>query len=277
MSGSPQRTDPGPASETVRADLLARITSAREYRHAGDYSAAAETLREAIAAAEATLGPDAVELGVLLNELGIVGKYAGDFTAAEAAYRRALAIEDRREARAGANAAGLLHNLAGLAHSRGDAEAALRLAQQGIEIRAGLACPDPEGLAADRAALAAILVDLRRFGEARIALDETLRGGVPRYDTAVALHNLGSARFREGHPGRAAVLLRRALVLKRAELGADHPDLAVTLHNLGRCLESLGWRRLARRQWQRAVAVLDGAVATDHPTLIACRRQLAGG
>jgi len=272
---STQRTDPTP--EPVRADLLARMTSAREHRHAGDYPASARVLREAVAAAEAALGPAAAELGVLLNELGIVGKYAGDFPTAEAAYRRALDIEERRGARGGANAASLLHNLAGLAHARGDAETALRLAHQGIEIRAALACPDPQGLAADRAALAAILVDLRRFGEARSVLDETLRGGVPRYDTAVALHNLGSARFREGHPGRAAVLLRRALVLKRAELGADHPDLAVTLHNLGRCLEALGWRRMARRQWLRAVAVLDGAVAVDHPTLIACRRHLAGG
>jgi len=275
MSASTQHTAPGPGP--VRVGLLAQMTTAREHWRAGDYPAAARVLRDAVAAAEATLGPDAVECGVLLNELGIVGKYAGDFTAAEAAYRRALAIEERRGLPAGANAAGLLHNLAGLAHARGDTETALRLARRGIEVRAALPFPDPAGLAADRAALAAILVDLRRYGEARIVLDETLRGGVPRYDTAVALHNLGSSRYREGHPGRAAVLLRRALALKRAELGADHPDLAVTLHNLGRCLEKLGCRRLARRQWRRAVAVLDGAVAADHPTLIACRQRLTAG
>jgi tetratricopeptide (TPR) repeat protein len=258
---------------TLAAGLAARITSAHRRRRAGDYPAAAKVLRVAIAAADAALGPDAVECGTLLNELGMVAKFAGNFVEAEAAYRRALAIEGSR-GEAGAMTADILHNLAGLAHARGDAESALTLAQRGIDVRRCLPSPDAGGLAEDRAALAAILIDLGRHAQARPMLDELLRGRPPRYDTAVALHNLGSSQYRQGNPGRAAVALHRALALKRAELGRRHPDLAITLYNLGRCLESLGWRRLARRQWRRALVVLDGAVAADHPTLIACRQQL---
>lgn len=258
---------------TLAAGLAVRTTSAHEHRRAGDYPAAAKVLRTAIAAADAALGPDGAECGTLLNELGMVAKAAGNFVEAEAAYRRALAIEGSR-GEAGAMTADILHNLAGLAHARGDAESALTLAQRGIGIRRGLLPHDACGLAADRAALAAILIDLGRHAQARPMLDEPLRGGAPRYDTAVALHNLGSSQYRQGNPGRAAVTLHRALALKAAELGRRHPDLAITLYNLGRCLESLGWRRLAHRQWRRALAVLDGAVAADHPTLVACRQQL---
>jgi tetratricopeptide (TPR) repeat protein len=262
-------------SGVTRTDLLARLTAARERREAGDYSGAADLLRVAIADAEAGLGPAAVELSALLNELGIVGKYSGGFVEAEIVYRRALAIEDRAGRSAGANAASILHNLAGLAHARGDAEAALALAVRGIDIRAALPEPDPSGLAEDRAALAAILIDLGRYVEARVALVDLIDSGAPRYDVAVALHNLGSLRYREGDTVDAAAILRRSVKLKSAILGRRHPDLAVTLYNLSRCLQTLGKPRRARRHLTRAVAILDGTVAADHPTLVACLRKLA--
>lgn len=269
-SGSPP---PHRELGTLRAGLAARITSAQEHVRAGDYPAAAKVLRTAIAAAEAALGPDAVECATLLNQLGMVGKFAGDFAEAEVAYRRALVVQIGR-GDAGAMTADILHNLAGLAHARGDAGSALALARRGIDVRRGLPSPNAGRLAGDRAALAAILIDLGRHAEARAMLHELLRGGRPRYDTAVALHNLGSSQYHQRSFGRAAITLHRALRLKRAELGPRHPDLAITLYNLGRCLESLGWRRLARRHWRRALALLDGAVAADHPTLTACRQQL---
>ena len=268
-----QEAGPGFAS---RAALLARLSDARRHRQSGDYPAAAEVLRHAIADAEASLGPGSPDCVPLLNELGIVGKYAGTFTEAETAYRRALAIEEQRGTPAAADVAGILHNLAGLAHARGAAEAALPLALRGLDLRRSLPHADPRGLAEDRAALAAILIDLGRLGEATAVLDEMLRGDLPRYDAAVALHNLGSSQFRLGSPAEAAVTLRRALALKRAELGRRHPDLAVTRYNLGRCLHLLGRRRAARRQWRRAAALLDEVVAADHPTLVACRERLAG-
>jgi tetratricopeptide (TPR) repeat protein len=166
-------------SSATREGLLARLTTARERRAAGDYAGAAALLRTAVTDARAALGPDAVELSTLLNELGIVGKYSGDFAEAETAYQHALAIEDRGGRAAGANAASILHNLAGLAHARGDAGSALPLALRGIDIRAVLPEPDPAGLAEDRAALAAILIDLGRYGEARQALTDLIGSNAP--------------------------------------------------------------------------------------------------
>ena len=46
--------------------------------------------------------------------------------------------------------ASILHNLAGLAHARGDARAALPLELRGIDIRTALPEDDPGGPAEDR-------------------------------------------------------------------------------------------------------------------------------
>jgi tetratricopeptide (TPR) repeat protein len=256
-----------------RAHLFS-LAAARELRLAGDYRAAAAVLRRAIADVEAMPGPDAAVLPALLNELGMVGKYAGDFLEAEHAYRYALAVEERLGRGAGAAAASILHNLAGLAHARGDAATALPLALRGIDIRTSLPTADPHGLAQDRAALAAILIDLGQHRQAQNALAAVLHSRTRSYDVAVALHNLGSSQFRQGNFAEAAATLRHALRLKSVTLGWRHPDLGVTLYNLARCLQQLGRHSLAERHLRRAVTVLEDVVANDHPTLVACRQRV---
>ena len=59
------------------------------------------------------------------NALGVVYKYASDLDAAEAAYRRAVAAARGLADPDPLLEAGLLHNLGGLAHSRGDAAAGI--------------------------------------------------------------------------------------------------------------------------------------------------------
>jgi tetratricopeptide (TPR) repeat protein len=269
------RAGAAPDPAAVRDDLSVRLAAAREHRLKGDYTAAAAKLRGAVVQAEAVLGPDAAELSALLDELGIVDRFSGDFVEAEVAYWRALEIEDRPGPAPSVDTAGILHNLTGLAQARGDAESALPLALRGIDVRRSLPDAGPGGPAGDRATLAAILADAGAYDRARAELVELLEGGAPRYDTAVALHNLGSLRLREGKLAEAAVTLRRALTLKSVELGRRHPDLGVTLHNLGCCQQQLGRLRLARLYLQRAAAILDRAVAKDHPVLASCRRRLA--
>jgi tetratricopeptide (TPR) repeat protein len=267
------------------------VNRVRLLREAGDYPAAAAALRQTIADGEAAYGPDAVQLVGALNELGMVGKYAGHFAEAERAYQRALRICVNRGPAGAGDMASVLHNLAGLAHARGDARSAETLARRGIAVRAALPGVDPLALAADRAALAAILIDLGRYDEARGLLSNAV--GIYRergrpHDLAVALHNLGSAQFRQAHSGpdqsgpaqsrpavrEAAGTLRQAYRLKRAVLGRRHPDLAITLHNLARCQQELGRTARARRNWRRAVRLLRGVVAPDHPTLLACGRPI---
>jgi tetratricopeptide (TPR) repeat protein len=153
------------------------------------------------------------------------------------------------------------------------------LARRGIAIRSSTGDADPLTTAGDHAALAAILVDLDRLGEARDLLTGVLavyeRGlGPDHYETSVTLHNLGSLQFREAAFADAAATLQRAYELKQTTLGHEHPDLAITMYNLACCRQQLGQRRAARRLLRRAIEILTPAVRRTDPTLSACRQKL---
>jgi tetratricopeptide (TPR) repeat protein len=259
------------------AGLAARVRARRE---AGDYLGADAMARNAIAAVERALGPDSRELAVLLNERGILGKHLGRFDESERHYRRALAIYGRAREVASASVAAILHNLGGLAHERGEHHTAYGYALRGLHIREALAEPDPLALAQDRAAFAAILVDLHRYDEAETLLAAALATyeswyGPWHYEVAVTLHNLGCLRYRRGQAGAAADTPRRAYQVKRAVLGASHPDLAITLYAQARCARVLGDSHRAAAMLRSACDLLSGVVPPDQPTLAACHRQLA--
>ena len=262
-----------------RAGHRRLVRSVRACREAGDYLGAEKLAYEGIAVVEGMLGPDAVELAVLLNELGIIGKYRGTFVEAEQFYRRALAIHESRGEAGSADAAAILHNLAGLAHAQGDAQAAVLIARRGLAVRAALADADLSALAADRAALAAILIDVGSLGEARGLLDAVLRDyeqvyGPVHVEIGVALHNLGSLQYREGDVSTAEATLRRASDIKGTVLGQHHPDIAITVYNLACCAQTLGNVDDAIAHLRRAIEILDPVVAETQPTLVACRAKL---
>jgi tetratricopeptide (TPR) repeat protein len=255
------------------------LRTIRAARDAGRYDHAEHLARAAIASIERGPGPDAVELAAWLNELGMIGKYRGTFTDAEQAYRRALAIHQQHGETASTSVASLLHNLAGLAHAKGDPPAAEPLARHGIAIRAALAVPDPLALAEDEAALVAILIDLGRLDEADAVLRRLLQDyrrlyGPVHYEIAALLHNLGSLQYRNGDWVRAADTLCQSRDMKIDVLGAQHPDLAITLHNLGCCALKLGDADRARESFRAAIEILQPIVDPSHPTLVSCRTKL---
>ncbi|WP_020392969.1 tetratricopeptide repeat protein [Kribbella catacumbae] len=216
----------------------------------------------------------------LLNDIGVAGKYRGDFDEAASADRRAFGIvnecgSDQLELRAS-----LLHNIAGLAHARGEGMAAESTAREGIALRLASAATTPLDLATDRAALAAILVDLGQSVEARELLTDVLAVfeqtyGPEHYEVAVTLHNLGSLEHRSGDFEAATEALTRAVQIKRLALDRDHPDLAISLHNLACAQSALGLADQATESFREAITLLTGAVASDHPTLASCRDRLS--
>lgn len=90
-------------------------------RTAGDFTAATARLHAVLDRASASLGEASLTVVSAANALGVAYKYASDFGAAEAAYRRAWAAADGLADPDPLLEAVLLHNLGGLAHSRGDA------------------------------------------------------------------------------------------------------------------------------------------------------------
>lgn len=245
-----------------------RLALGRAHRTAGRYAEAERELRLALP------GATGIERVAVLNELGMTFKYAGRPAEAAAAYRQALAI-------AGDNpcAADLLHNLGGAAHAAGDHATALRHARDGLNLRIRIEGAASIKIAADRAALAAILIDLDQLAEATAILTSVLRTyqevyGREHHETAVALHNLGAAHYAMGGYDRARIVLSQALEVKQTILGPDHPELAITLYNLARVQDRLGYALQGRQLLERCVSVLAGKVAGTHPVLLAARARL---
>lgn len=270
------------SSSTATADPSARVVelaaAAWRARAEGDYRDAGRGYDEALARAEAELADDDPALVVVLNGIGVLGKYAGNFDEAAAAYRRAVQIEANRTVPDVDLLATLLHNVGGLEHARGrftDAEVAAR---QGLEYRVAIRAGDDPLVAVDEAGLAAILVDLERPAEARdlaeragatyqAAVEAGIDWAPPEqreHDRIAALAILATAQHRLRDRAGAAATYREVLTAKEALLGLHHPELVPTLNNLAVLLAEIGELDEAASIYARALTLLDAAGLAAH-------------
>jgi tetratricopeptide (TPR) repeat protein len=246
----------------------------------GRYAEAEPYLREAIAIGEASLGGEDEDVVTALNSLAVLFKYNGRFDEAAALYARAL----RAAEAAGAgdeSLATLLHNIGGLEHARGNYAAGEAPARRSVELRERALGPDHPLVAADLAALAAIVDGLGRHGEAEGMYVRALSifertYGPDHYEIAVNLNNLAGVRHAQGRLAEGEFLYRRALTIKETLLGSDHPDVALTLNNLALLLETMGDRAEAEPLYARALQILEARLDSLHPKVLACAKNYAG-
>jgi tetratricopeptide (TPR) repeat protein len=79
----------------------------------------------------------------------------------------------------------------------------------------------------------------------------------------------------QGDLDRAHTLHQRALTIREARLGADHPDTATSLSNLANVLYNQGDLDGARTLYQRALTILEARLGADHPDTVQSRQRLA--
>jgi tetratricopeptide (TPR) repeat protein len=79
---------------------------------------------------------------------------------------------------------------------------------------------------------------------------------------------------RADHP-QARALLERALAIREAHLGADHPQTVRSLGNLALVLRAQGDLQGARTLHERALAILEARLGADHPDTVRSRQNLA--
>ncbi len=137
-------------------------------------------LRKGIRVAERRFGPDSLTLAPLLNELGICFKYLARFSEAGRLYQRALSIIERKLGVGHVRSAALFHNLGGLEHAAGNWTRGEQFAREGLRIRRCANGDNHPDVAADMAALAALLDPLKRYDES----ERLYRRAIAIYETA---------------------------------------------------------------------------------------------
>jgi tetratricopeptide (TPR) repeat protein len=265
------------SDDPVLVRLRVRTTAnlAAIHRVQGRLDEAERGLLEAIIAAEAAFDPNGPELPSLLNDLAMVYKYAGRFDEAEALYRRALAALDPEHA----DAASIWHNLGGIEHARGRFAEGEPFARRAVEIREALLGADHPAVAADVAALAALVQEQGRLDEAEALYRRALAVfeaalGPEHYELAINYNNLGALQAARGETAEAEALYLRSLQIKEALLGPEHPDVALTAHNLAVLRAGQGRSEEAEALYRRALSIFETNLGPEHPKTRTCRREL---
>jgi tetratricopeptide (TPR) repeat protein len=252
--------------DVVRLVLQARLARAGIDRTRGDYAAAARGFRALLTAVPRRLGPREPMLASVLNGLGILRKAQGRYTEALALYRRALPLVGRDPAAR----ATLEHNLGGSEHARGRYAAAEPHARRSVALRTALRGRAHPEVAADVAALAAIVEGRGRLTEAARLYRQALavfnrRLGPRSLEVGLGLASLAAVEQRAGRLARARTLYERALPIQVAVLGRQHPDVAMTVNNLAVLERDAGNPRRALALFRRALRVFRAALGPRHP------------
>ncbi len=234
------RRGAGLVAPRMRESLDARALYVNALVQVGDvlvararYTEAERGFREALAHARPPL-PRRFALPAL-NGLGVVCKYTGRFAEGLRHYR--LAAEIARSARDRIAYATVLHNIAGIEHERGRYAEAEPTARKGLALRRRALGRTHPAVAADEAALAAILAGVGKNAEAAVLFRRALRTfaralGPKHVEVGLTLGGLGALEALRGQHARAERTLRRALPLQRATLGANHPETRETARRL---------------------------------------------
>ena len=92
---------------------------------------------------------------------------------------------------------------------------------------------------------------------------------------ASTYNNLGNALEAQGRAAEAAVVLRAAVQMRKASVGAEHPSVASALSNLGIAELAADETAAARAHFLRAIEITEASIGTEHPSLALYNNNLA--
>jgi tetratricopeptide (TPR) repeat protein len=257
-----------------RLRIRARVFLAGIERALGNYAAADRGYQKAFEEARRELGARDLELARLFNNWGMLRKYQGRFDEAVRFYRRAL-----RMVRAWNDPdalATLHHNLGGIEHARGRFAAGERHARRSVALREAVLGPRHVLVAADVAALAALVDGAGRIEEAATLYQRALavfrrKLGSGSFEVGINLSSLAALRQKQGRLALAERLYRQSLAILERVLGRRHPDVALTLNNWGHLVREIGDLARAERLYARALRIFERSLGGRHPNSRHCR------
>jgi tetratricopeptide (TPR) repeat protein len=244
------------------------VMAGRALTRTGNYAAAAQAFRRALAAAEGTdVGKG--RLAELYHALASAYAEAGQYSESEHEYRRALALAERTEGRQSLEYALLVAGMAVLPTQIGSREPMIKI------LREAIAANRRTSSARERAmlggCLARMLLDGERYVEAESVLLEAQSGaaGLKTGDPillADLLSDLGVLRFDQRRYSESVDLYLESVRLFERAIGDQHPLLVAPLNNLGLSYLKLGRLNDAELTLRRANDVCDNTLGVDHAT-----------
>jgi tetratricopeptide (TPR) repeat protein len=248
-------------------------------RLAGDFAGAAARLRAVLDRASAGLGENSLAVVSAANSLGVVCKHASDLDAADAAYRRAEAAAAGLPEPDPLLEAALLHNLGGLAHSRGDPATGIPLAERGAALRTKTLGPGHPDVARDLNALGALYQLAGRYADAERSYHEALAAfedayGPDHLEAGMTCANLAVLHSDEGDFARAESLGRRSLDIFTRVLGERDAEVGLTLLNLAAAVAGQGRTAEAADLAASAADILADRLPPGHPHRLAAADAL---
>ena len=254
---------------TVKADL-------------GLYGEARQLLQEARALQPFPdgSGPPTERMAEILGNLGAVDLAQGDFASAQQSLEQSLAMRRRLNTDVTDDAFACRFHLATCLSFKRDHAGALRLIDEvQAYLRACLGKDDsiPPQLYEQ---VGTLLMDMGRFDDAALYLDEALRRlllvcGEHHPDTASALQSNGQLRQLQGLYTEARPFLDRALSVWRTTEGHEH-EKAITINFLGQLHDALGHHEEALRRHHEALVLRRSALGPDHWQVAESLNNVAG-
>ena len=173
----------------------------------------------------------------------------------------------------------LHHNLGGVAHARGRYAAGEADGRRAVALREAALGRNHVDVAADIAALAALVEGTGRLDEAaalcRRALVFRRRLGPGHSEVGLSLAGLAWVRKKQGDLASADHLFRQSVAILEAVFGRGHSDVALTLANWASVLRRAGDERRARRLFERALRIFEKNLGPRHPHTRACRAKVS--
>jgi tetratricopeptide (TPR) repeat protein len=219
------------------------------------------------------------QLGIALNNLGLLYFETARYSAAEPLFRRAIPILEKVKGRDHLSTARTLSNLAKVYRKQGKYLESKKLLERVVLIRRqelGALHPD---LARSLDTLAAVSSDLRQFDRAERLSREALAiwevVGTDQVEAAACLNNLAQLLARSKRYGEAKTLHLRALSTKEKRLGPDHPQVAQSLNNLAALCRAMGDPVQARAFCRRGLEIREKSMGPDHPDVAESLTEMA--
>jgi tetratricopeptide (TPR) repeat protein len=244
------------------------VSEGKALTTAGNYAAAAQAFRRALAVAEAANAGDR-KLIEIYDALASAYAGAGQYAESEHQYRRALALAEKAEGRQSLGYALLAASMAALPTQIGNRDPIIEMLRKAIAVnrRTGSA----RELAIVRVCLAQILMDGRRYVEAESVLLDAQSSAPILMTTdpgllADLLDSLGVLRFNQGRYRESINLCLESLRLLEDITSGEHSLLVAPLNNLALSYLKLGRLNDAELTLLHANALCNKTLGEDHAT-----------